>query len=201
MTYPLLKLETEESEIFIEGVILAANLATKPLDPELWLSEVLPNSAPNVKAEVEQHIHRQYAYLKRNEYSLLSLLDASQKDEQLADFAEGFMTMWPKVEPQWQEANIVDGSLRMLQALLTTLMLAIDESKTQAEMKAAGVDSPPSLNDLVPQLDLMINEVALAADEIMLGAKAQSLNPFKGVGRNDQCPCGSGKKFKQCCGQ
>ena len=39
---------------------------------------------------------------------------------------------------------------------------------------------------LVPQLDLMINEVALAADEIMLGAKAQSLNPFKGVGRNDQ---------------
>ena len=201
MTYPLLKLETEESEIFIEGVILAANLATKPLDPELWLSEVLPNSAPNAKTEVEQHIHKQYAYLKRNEYSLLSLLDASQKDEQLADFAEGFMTMWPKVEPQWQEANIVDGSLRMLQALLTTLMLAIDESKTQAEMKAAGVESPPSLNDLVPQLDLMINEVALAADEIMLGAKAQSLNPFKGVGRNDQCPCGSGKKFKQCCGQ
>ncbi|CAM3596057.1 SEC-C metal-binding domain-containing protein [Vibrio aquimaris] len=199
MTYPLLKLESEESEIFIEGVILAANLATKPLDPELWLSEVLPNHTPN--AEVEQHIHKQYAYLKRNEYSLLSLLDASQKDEQLADFAEGFMTMWPKVEPQWQEANIVDGSLRMLQALLTTLMLAIDESKTQAEMKAAGVESPPSLNDLAPQLDLMINEVALAADEIMLGAKAQSLNPFKGVGRNEQCPCGSRKKFKQCCGQ
>jgi len=24
-------------------------------------------------------------------------------------------------------------------------------------------------------------------------------NPFKGVGRNDSCPCGSGKKFKKCC--
>jgi len=24
-------------------------------------------------------------------------------------------------------------------------------------------------------------------------------NPFKGVGRNDRCPCGSGKKFKNCC--
>jgi hypothetical protein len=24
-------------------------------------------------------------------------------------------------------------------------------------------------------------------------------NPFKGVGRNDACPCGSGKKFKRCC--
>jgi uncharacterized protein YchJ len=24
-------------------------------------------------------------------------------------------------------------------------------------------------------------------------------NPLKGIGRNDQCPCGSGKKFKRCC--
>jgi Protein of unknown function (DUF1186)/SEC-C motif len=24
-------------------------------------------------------------------------------------------------------------------------------------------------------------------------------NPFKGIGRNDACPCGSGKKFKKCC--
>jgi hypothetical protein len=23
--------------------------------------------------------------------------------------------------------------------------------------------------------------------------------PFKGIGRNDPCPCGSGKKFKKCC--
>jgi uncharacterized protein YchJ len=26
-----------------------------------------------------------------------------------------------------------------------------------------------------------------------------ALNPFKSVGRNDPCPCGSGKKFKKCC--
>ncbi len=24
-------------------------------------------------------------------------------------------------------------------------------------------------------------------------------NPLRGVGRNDLCPCGSGKKFKKCC--
>ena len=24
-------------------------------------------------------------------------------------------------------------------------------------------------------------------------------NPFKSIGRNDPCPCGSGKKFKRCC--
>lgn len=26
-------------------------------------------------------------------------------------------------------------------------------------------------------------------------------NPFKSVGRNDPCPCGSGKKYKNCCGK
>jgi uncharacterized protein len=26
-----------------------------------------------------------------------------------------------------------------------------------------------------------------------------SANRFKGIGRNDPCPCGSGKKFKKCC--
>jgi hypothetical protein len=31
-------------------------------------------------------------------------------------------------------------------------------------------------------------------------ARSQPLeNPFKGVGRNDPCPCGSRKKFKKCC--
>jgi hypothetical protein len=31
-------------------------------------------------------------------------------------------------------------------------------------------------------------------------ARSQRLeNPFKGLGRNDPCPCGSGKKFKKCC--
>ncbi|MFY2508147.1 YecA family protein [Vibrio pectenicida] len=204
MTYQLLKIEAsqfQESDIFIEGVVLAANLATKPLEPELWLPDIFADQALLVKTKVIQHIHQQYTYLKRNEYSLLSLLSITDRDEQLADFAEGFMRLWPRVENQWQDVPLSDGSSRMLQALLTTLMLAIDEPKTQTEMKAAGIESPPALDDLVSQLDLMINEVALAADEIMVGAKAQSVNPFKGIGRNDRCPCGSGEKFKQCCGQ
>ena len=25
------------------------------------------------------------------------------------------------------------------------------------------------------------------------------VNPFRNVGRNDPCPCGSGKKYKKCC--
>lgn len=31
--------------------------------------------------------------------------------------------------------------------------------------------------------------------------KSEDPDPFVGVGRNDPCPCGSGKKFKKCCGR
>jgi hypothetical protein len=29
--------------------------------------------------------------------------------------------------------------------------------------------------------------------------QTQSVNPYRDVGRNDPCPCGSGKKYKKCC--
>lgn len=204
MKYQLLELEdsiTAESPLFVEGLTLAANMATKPLAPESWLASVFSQQADIAKASVEAHIHQQYSYLQRGEYSVLTLLEPNEQREQLADFAQGFMTLWPTIEQQWMETSVGDGTLRMLQAMLTTFMLAIDEEQTRSQMQASGIETPPTLNQLVDQVDLMIAEVAQAADEAMVGAKSQSVNPYKSVGRNDACPCGSGKKFKQCCGQ
>lgn len=204
MKYQLLTLPEsccEESPYFVEGLTLAANMTTKPLAPESWLPTVFTEHVNEVKNSVEEHITHQYQMLKRNEYSLIELLEPQNKFEQLADVAEGFMTLWPTIEEQWQDVQIGDGTLRMLQAMLTSFMLAIDEEETQAQMRASGIETPPSLSDFIDQLDLMITEVAQAADEALSGAKSQSVNPFKGIGRNDECPCGSGKKFKQCCGK
>lgn len=33
------------------------------------------------------------------------------------------------------------------------------------------------------------------------GIQEPYMNPFAGIGRNNPCPCGSGKKFKKCCGR
>ncbi|EGR4401478.1 YecA family protein [Vibrio cholerae] len=202
MNYSLIDLsaiECPESDLFIEGVVLAANFATRPLDPEQWLPELFAEQHQALLQLVTEQIHLQYQQLKGNGYDLFALLaeHAPSREQGLADFAEGFMQLWPQVEPMWQQGAFADGSIRMLQALLTTLMLAIDE----AQMREAGYEQVPALADLIEQLNLMVHEVALAADEAMLGAKAQSVNPFKGIGRNDACPCDSGKKFKQCCGQ
>lgn len=206
MNYPLITLPKtfcSVSPLFIEGVILAANFATQPLDPKQWLSELFPDHVDELEPLIIAQINAQYQQLKANQYALLNLLSqhAKTREQGLADFAQGFMNLWPMIEPQWQTMNHSDGALRMLQALLTTLMLAIDETGTHQQMQAAGYQSLPTLAHMIEQLDLMVHEVALAADEVMLGAKAQNINPYKQVGRNDTCPCSSGKKFKHCCGQ
>ena len=38
-------------------------------------------------------------------------------------------------------------------------------------------------------------------DHVLNGVQKPYVNPYAGIGRNDPCPCGSGKKFKKCCGR
>jgi preprotein translocase subunit SecA len=42
-------------------------------------------------------------------------------------------------------------------------------------------------------------DVVSEANEAL--SKAQPVRAVPRVGRNDLCPCGSGKKYKKCCGQ
>ncbi len=42
-------------------------------------------------------------------------------------------------------------------------------------------------------------EEELEADDDSPGFEAPYVNPLREVGRNDPCPCGSGKKYKKCC--
>lgn len=202
MTYQLIKLDSTLDAItpyFVEGAVLASNFSTQPLQPEAWLYDVVGEVEDSMKATFVEQINWQYSHLKANAYDAQGLIDNDV--EKLAEFSQGFMSVWPVVEEKWQQATIADGTLRMLQALLTTLMLAIDEEGVQQQMRESGIETPPCLQDMLPQLNIMINEVALAADELMNGHQSQHVNPYKAISRNDLCPCGSGNKFKQCCGK
>jgi preprotein translocase subunit SecA len=57
-----------------------------------------------------------------------------------------------------------------------------------------GGAAPPALEQQSKASDI-VSEAAAA------GEKAKPVRTGPKVGRNDPCPCGSGKKFKQCCGK
>ncbi len=59
-------------------------------------------------------------------------------------------------------------------------------------------DTPPPNVSLIPGLPRL--ELDNDGDEVFGGFPTGAFtNPFKQIGRNDPCPCGSGKKFKKCC--
>jgi preprotein translocase subunit SecA len=63
-----------------------------------------------------------------------------------------------------------------------------------------GASAPPQQNQNPPDKKAsdVVSEAAAAAEQ---KAKAKPVRSGPKVGRNDPCPCNSGKKYKQCCGK
>lgn len=54
-----------------------------------------------------------------------------------------------------------------------------------------------AIDDIKKQLSTDERKATTRAPTIAQGTRIKAVN----VGRNDPCPCGSGKKFKKCCGR
>jgi preprotein translocase subunit SecA len=65
---------------------------------------------------------------------------------------------------------------------------AFGATSTSSSSSSAGAAPPRKESDIVSEA----NEAVAKAKPVRMGPK---------VGRNDPCPCGSGKKYKQCCGR
>ena len=49
--------------------------------------------------------------------------------------------------------------------------------------------------------NLEVKQVKGNTNEVKENTSGKTIKKAKKVGRNDPCPCGSGKKYKQCCGK
>ena len=47
----------------------------------------------------------------------------------------------------------------------------------------------------------LLGGAGLAQPAVPVGYRADPSHPKRRTGRNDPCPCGSGKKYKKCCGR
>ena len=75
-------------------------------------------------------------------------------------------------------------------------MIARIEAETVANLMRLQVESEAAVEELAPEEDLPL---AFSGGEGP--APAPVRRKKKKIGRNDPCPCGSGKKYKKCCGR
>ena len=65
---------------------------------------------------------------------------------------------------------------------------------TNTQQDTSTVDFNKSMEEAMPQIDEKTMQRLLAYQN-----RKPSIRENKKIGRNDPCPCGSGKKFKNCC--
>jgi Protein of unknown function (DUF1186)/SEC-C motif len=92
---------------------------------------------------------------------------------------------WPRIEA-WQREGLIDRTYQSLDSLRETMF-------DTAEGRRARMFKPCYFRDTVEELSTWacFNEPERAEPFVRALPK---------VGRNDPCPCGSGRKYKKCCG-
>ena len=122
----------------------------------------------------------------------------------MATLADNFVEMAPKnkklVLRHWMIANPLPPVLRTrikdAWYVLTGRYQAIKFAAIEYEKDAAYKESFPLLTDA--EVERSLEEVELAVAHHVANVRLDGKG-FDGVGRNDLCPCNSGKKYKNCC--
>lgn len=195
----------------LQGLLCAVISAPEPISPSIWIPAVLGEDLPLVEAEwmdetmgLLMHFYNDMAaILYRGEEPAL-ILYPTDDDDDLSDYgawADGYLYGSHLGDGEWLDmagehaadlSELLENFFLLNGALKEDVLKhgeswMSDAAEEQAMARAA---------DNLPGLVLAIHEFWLA----LRTPAAPHKRDAPKVGRNETCPCGSGKKFKQCCG-
>ena len=191
-----------EFDGFVAGLLVCPDL----IPPSEWLPKVWgvegeepPFSSPThddaIIALVMAHYNYVFDRLLRQPKRYTPILDRYEPtDEVFWEFwVEGFeaaMALRPNSWTAMAEADGEAGAAISMLLALNGLVRQDEDTELTTEQAKALAESAPALIPLC---------VATLAEDRYKGL-IPGPTPRAKTGRNDLCPCGSGKKFKKCCG-
>lgn len=211
------------------GMLTAVASAPAELLPEDWLELIfldeiddnpaLENSERWLDGLIQELISWWlYCLLSFDEegFSLpahLSFDDDGTVPQALKEFAEGYIIASDWSDELWQAAvpdeQGIENGLRM--AALTALAQCVKEELRNEEgtpdlvalmISAQQKDVHSDSSDPTLTLESLLYSAGHMARQLSVDIELPQepyINPNRDIGRNDPCPCGSGKKFKKCC--
>lgn len=195
----------------LDGFLAGVLLSPQRIEPEQWLRCVWSAHGDEVAFGSGSQMQRAIRLVKAYYNELATTLGEPEGwepfcyasgegdgpaigEEWVEGFAQG-LELWPE---DW-DADLAEGVAERVGATLEGLMAPwLDDAAEQA-------DDETRLQWLVAAAqgvaDVMTSwrDHGLARVEL-LSTDAPSAGAKAAVGRNDPCPCGSGKKYKKCCG-
>ena len=205
----------------LQGYLCAALSGPQPLIDEVWLADVLGGedavNSPNGQEAADllrNYASRLEAGLAAGEPPILYLYGKEEDEDGPSDYqpwCQAYLAGVDAAEEDWfeylgdDEENLDEEAadeIDYLDQRLFPLMVLTGEAEAAArehgEEWPEGEERQELLTDSEEDLPQAVTDIYrfwLAKR----GTGTQRRDSPK-VGRNDPCPCGSGKKFKQCCG-
>jgi uncharacterized protein len=186
----------------LQGLFFAVASAPDLVLPSRWLPVALgerPEYASHEQAqeayELVMRFYNQCVRAAAAEDFALLLYRREDGSDDLETWCAGFLDGVDLSEPDWYEAGDRD---EVDELLFPFIVLAGElPDKEQRQFK------PAEWQELVKSCEETIGDAIVEIREywnVLRNPPATVRRESPKTGRNDPCPCGSGKKFKRCCG-
>ncbi|GGW92385.1 UPF0149 family protein [Alteromonas halophila] len=202
------------------GLITAISSSPELIVPSEWYPFIWNDHAEDPAFETSQQAEQLLGYLlqwsnycteafvQQHELALPAELDvdeAGAPTDELVDFAQGYLLGQDWLKEVW-DAFIPDDESEESSIVGVTMLLMMQciqpntrESEEYPDLVAV-LTKKESANKT---LAIFLSSVGNLGCELYEQQRQQSSAPYhnamKKVGRNDPCPCGSGRKYKKCC--
>jgi len=207
----------------LAGFVFSLCCSPEPIPEQEWLPLVFNDESPayendEQKTQIEAEMRAMYADIEQQvNTEQLSLPVYCELLEPLADnfgdeapvayWARGFLDGHEWLCDIW-EACLDDESDEELGAVLMILFFFADKELAEnfaSQASSDGVTLEQLTESVADNFNQAMGAYAMIGRSIKNRLDAAPAMPVvreeQKVGRNDDCPCGSGKKFKKCCGQ
>ncbi|HEY8330424.1 MAG TPA: UPF0149 family protein [Pseudomonas sp.] len=178
----------------LDGFLTAVLTGLNPISPSEWLPALWRGKLPKFESEAElqkltdllmRHMNALANSLFEDPDSFAPIFEIGEdEDDVLVDeWCYGYMRGVELRNNDWQ-------ALRDQQPELLLPFMLLSGAYSLEDGEEVSDDDIAEMSDNLPDLVFAVRDFWLAEAEKPKAPK---------TGRNDPCPCGSGKKFKQCC--
>ncbi len=205
------------SEPYLHGFFSGLIMTPTPVRPEKWLAVLFGEEDIPFPSETElrelydiiSDMHRQLGKRIADGADIFPYSDPGGQRQEVIPWCRGLFDAL-HIEPHWwhpdfeEEVPLMDNRLKKMKATILVFLLGIVDQELPPDV--AVLFQGDRKDKALEQLPMLVRSLDAIAEHWYWQKMEQQQeenvgkNAARRTGRNDPCPCGSGRKYKKCCG-